>query len=207
MNGFSLGDWWAALAGAEKVFWFITIISSILFIIQFVLSLIGLDSDTDVDVDLDAGAEVDTGYSLDHDFSVFSIRSIIAFFTFFGWAGVLTLRNGAGVWVAVTMALLAGLAAMFIVAYMMFKFSQLDKSGTMNVFHAIENTGEVYLSIPEKASGTGKVHVVIDGSLRELEATTKGLPLPTGTPIKVIDVLENNVLLVEAIPLLQADKD
>ena len=202
-----MNEWWELLSGAEKVFWSISIVFSILFVIQFVLSLIGFDADTDVDVDIDSETHLDTGYGLGADVTFFSVRSIIAFFTFFGWTGVLTLRNGAGIAVAVTMALIAGAAAMYIVAYMMYKFTQLDSSGNYNVLHAIENTGEVYLTIPEQTIGTGLIHIKIDGAIRELPATTHGKALPTGSQIKVIDVLENNILLVETAPLLESPED
>lgn len=199
-----MGEWWDMLSGAEKVFWAIAIVSSVLFLIQFVLNLIGFDADSDVDfdVDLDVDPDLDPGFSLDADFSLLSIRSIIAFFTFFGWAGVMTLGNGGSVIVAITFATLAGFAAMFIVAYMMFKFSQLDTSKTLDVRHAIQETGEVYLTIPEKSTGTGLIHLKVDGSIREFQATTTGKSLPTGAKVKVLDVLENNILLVEFAPAL-----
>ena len=211
-----MSEWWELLSGAEKVYWAISIVFSVLFIIQFVLSLIGLDADTefdveietDMDIDIDANSapniDLDPGYGLDADFTIFSFRSLIAFFTFFGWTGVLSLRDGLSVPVATTLAVLAGAAAMFIVAYMMFKFSQLDSTGTYNILHAIENKGKVYLTIPEKLAGTGLIHIKLDGVLRELPATTNGKALPTGSAIKVIDVLENNILLVEPMALLES---
>ncbi len=202
-----MGDWWDLLSGAEKVFWAIAIVSSLLFLIQFILNIIGLDADTDVDFDVSADADLDPGFSLDADFSLLSIRSIIAFFTFFGWAGVMTLGNGGGVIVALTFATLAGFTAMFVVAYMMYKFSQLDTSKTVDVRHAIEQTGEVYLTIPEQSTGTGLIHLKVDGAVREFQATTHGKALPTGAPVKVVDVLENNILLVENAPALSAGEE
>jgi membrane protein implicated in regulation of membrane protease activity len=202
-----MGEWWELLTGAEKAFWGIALVSSVLFLIQFILNLIGLDSDTDVDLDVSGDVDLDPGFSLDADFSLLSIRSIIAFFTFFGWAGVMTLNKGGSTWVAITFAALAGFAAMFVVAYMMFKFSQLDSSGTLNILHTIDNTGEVYLRIPEKATGTGLIHVKVDGTLREFQATTHGKALPTGAKIKVLDVLENNILLVETAPALTSGEE
>ena len=53
------------------------IIFSVLFFIQFILLLIGFDSDSDTDFDHGG----DSG-SLEHEFSALSARSIIAFFTF-----------------------------------------------------------------------------------------------------------------------------
>jgi len=55
--------WWEGLTGAGQAFWGISIVFSVLFVIQFVLSLVG------VDFDLDMEAETDTGFGLDADFS------------------------------------------------------------------------------------------------------------------------------------------
>lgn len=188
----NLTQWWESLSSPHQVFWFIAIIFSVLFFIQFILLLIGLDSDSgDFDHTGDAG-------SFDHEFSALSIRSIIAFFTFFGWTGVLAIHNHFNVWVAVLSASIAGLAAMFIVAYMVYKFSQLEQSGTLNLYNALDQPGEVYLSIPAEGKGLGKVHLKVDGRIRELDAITQGEILKTGTHIKVIEIMDGNVLKVEA---------
>lgn len=192
----SINEWWEALSSAHQVFWFIAIVFSVIFFIQFILLLIGFDSEGgDVELDDDAG-------SVDYEFSALSVRSIIAFFTFFGWTGVLAMNNQLGVWVAVTLSAITGLAAMFVVAYLMFKFAQLEQSGTLNLYHALDQPGEVYLTIPEKESGLGKVHLLVDGRIRELDAVTDGETLKTGSPIKVIAILDDNILKVEPLPEL-----
>jgi hypothetical protein len=55
----------------------------------------------------------------------------------------------------------------------------------------------VYLSIPQNLEGKGKVHIVVDGSLHEYDATTNGQQLPTGSHVRVVDILDDQVLLVE----------
>ncbi len=190
-------DWWESLSNAQQIFGAISIIFSVLFLIQFVLSLVGLDFDGDADFDVSSDVDGGSEYSLDTDFTLFSVRSIIAFFTFFGWTGVLVLNSGGGIWAAVTFASIAGFVAMFIVGYMMYMFSKLSESGTFQSKSALYNTGEVYLNIPSAKSGYGKVHLKIQGSLKEMDAVTEGLALPTGASVRVIEVLDENLLLVE----------
>jgi hypothetical protein len=192
-----INDWWGSLGGAEQLFWGIAIIFSVLFIIQFVLSLIGFDLDHDVDVD--HGGD----FSLDTDFTLLSIRTIIAFFTFFGWAGVIVLNSGGSVLQAAIFGGLSGLAAMALVAYLLYLFSKISESGNYDIENALYNTGEVYLTIPEKQVGKGKIHVKIEGTLREMDAVTHGKALPTGTQIRVVDILSENTLLVEPTKLLE----
>lgn len=196
----NLNQWWEGLSSAHQVFWFIAIIFSVLFLIQFILLLIGFDTDSG---SLDHPGDVG---SFDHEFSALSVRSIIAFFTFFGWTGVLAIRNDLSVWLAVLFASLTGLAAMFLVAYMIYKFSQLEQSGTLNLYNALDQSGEVYLPIPGQGKGLGKVHVKVDGKIRELDALTEGDTLKTGMQVKVTEIMDGNILRVELMALPQENK-
>ena len=192
-----LEDWWGPLSSTEKVFWGISMVFSVLFLIQFVVSLIGLDFDTDTDTDIHADVDTHGEYHLDPSFTLLSVRSIIAFFTFFGWTGVLVLKSGGGVWAAIGFASLSGLAAMFIVGYIIYLFTRLTEDGNINLSKALYSTGEVYLSIPANKNGQGKVHIKIQGALKEVDAVTNGDALPTGSTIKVVEILDDNLILVE----------
>ena len=87
-----------------------------------------------------------------------------------------------------------------LVGYLIYLFSKLSQDGNINIGHALFNTGNVYLTIPAEEAGQGKVHITIDGSLREMNAMTKSLkPLPTGSTVRVIEIIENNLLIVEPI--------
>jgi len=195
-----LGDWWSALSGVQQAFWGIAIVFSILFLIQFVFSLIGLDADADIEGDIDVDMDTDPGFGLDTDFTILSVRSIIAFFTFFGWTGVLVLNAGGSTLQALGFAVLAGLLAMILVGYLIYLFSKLSQEGNYNIDNALFNTGKVYLTIPALEEGRGKIHVTIDGTMREMDAITKeGESIPTGAAIRVVEVLSDNILLVEPI--------
>lgn len=190
-----LEDWWGLLSSTEKVFWGISLVFSVLFLIQFVVSLIGLNFNTDTDVDVHV--ESNGGYHLDPSFTILSVRSIIAFFTFFGWTGVFVLKSGGGVWTVIGFAGLAGLAAMFIAGYLIYLFTKSVKHGNVNLSKALYSTGEVYRSIPANKNGQGKVHLKIHGALKEVDAVTNGDTLPTGSTIKVVEILDDNLILVE----------
>jgi len=197
MTTLFFGHWWQELSNTEQGFWGISLIFSVLFVIQFVVSLLGLDFDHDTDFDVSSDGAADGGYTLDSDFTLLSVRSIIAFFTFFGWTGVIALNNGASTLVALGFASAAGFAAMFIVGYMLYLFSKLNEEGNLDMNEALFMVGEVYLAIPSEKKGHGKVHIKIQGSLREMDAVTEGAPLPTGAPIRIIEILNDNLLLVE----------
>jgi hypothetical protein len=72
------------------------------------------------------------------------------------------------------------------------------QSGTLKINNAVGQVGEVYLPIGAKRSKMGKVHIKVQGSLRELEALTDSdIDLPTGSIIKVVEVISAELLLVE----------
>jgi hypothetical protein len=58
--------------------------------------------------------------------------------------------------------------------------------------------GSVYLTIPEK--DVGKVQLTVQGRLSVMDArATDGAALPTGTRVKVVRVVDGNILEVAAI--------
>lgn len=194
----TFGDWWSALTGIHQLFWGISIVFSVLFCIQFIFSLIGIDADADMDISGDIDTDAD--YSLDADFAVFSTRSIIAFFTFFGWTGVLSLNAGATLMTTLIASSVSGCLAMLLVGFLMWQFSKLNQDGNIDINNALFQTGEVYLRIPSKDKGKGKVHINIQGSLKEVDAITEGTEaIPTGAFIKVVEVLDDRLLVVNQI--------
>lgn len=189
-----IGDWFRELTSPQQIFWGIALTFSVLFIIQFVVSLFGFDFDSEVEADV---GDMESG-GVDLEFGLFSVRSIIAFFTFFGWTGVLLLKGGTALTTAIIAASASGLTAMLLVAYLLYLFSKFNQSGTIDVEQALFEKGEVYLAIPGSKEGMGKVHVRVGQNLKELRAITEGNSIPTGSKIRVIEVLDDNLLLVEA---------
>ena len=185
-----LMNWFEALQPSLQIFWGVSILSSIIFAFQFLMTLIGFDTDTDVDIsDADLSAE----------FSIFSLRSIIAFLMFFGWTGVFVMQGGGSATKAIILGTIAGTTAMSIVAYLLYKIHGAEESGTVDLYSAVGKEGEVYIPIPPNLNGKGKIHVEIDNKLMELVAVTKNNKLSTGSKVKVLDILEKNVLLVESL--------
>ena len=193
MSTESISQWWDALNGAQQVFWGVSLFFSVLFIFQFVINLIGLgvDLDTDTDTDLDHSAHIDPG------FTWLSVRGIIAFFTFFGWAGVIVLGKGGLLLTALVVGLVSGMLAMALVGYLLYLFGQQTQEGNYHIDEALYQSAEVYLSIPALKSGMGKVMIQLGNGLREVDAVTEGKTLVNGTMVRVIGILDDRVLLVE----------
>lgn len=187
-----LAGWWQSLAGFEKIFWGIALFFSLLFVIQTVFSFIAGDGDESFG-DSDVAIGEDDG--MGHGF--FTIKNFIAFFTIFGWTGVALIKGNVNQTVTIAVAFAAGLAMVFLMVLLFRSMSKLRASGTLDINNAINQVAETYLFIPAMRGGTGKVHIRIQGSLRELNAITDDLTeIPTGKLVRVTGVVNNNVLLV-----------
>ena len=75
----------------------------------------------------------------------------------------------------------------------------------MDISEALYNTGEVYIPIPSNKKGQGKIHITIQGSIREMDAVTVGGQLPTGSTVRVVEILNNDLLVVEPIERLLSE--
>lgn len=180
---------WEQLTVFEKALWFIAIAASTVFLVQLLLSFLGLHSDHD---DIDAPGDVDGG------FHVFTIKNFMAFLTLFGWTGLACLHSGLGAAATVGIGTLAGLAAMFMVAGLFYFTGKLGEDATFDSATAVGKQAKVYIPVPAARSGTGKVQLAL-GSVRELDAVTDGGQLPTGTPVRIAAVLDGSTVVVERI--------
>jgi len=190
-----ISSWWAALELSEKVYWIIAIPSTVLLLVQVVMTLAGGDADdvdTDFDSDMDSG-DMDGGAG----WQFFTYKNVLGFFTLFGWTGLGFLQMGLGILIAIFFSAVAGLIMMALMATLFYYISKLHESGTMIMENAIGQTGDVYLRIPASRSGHGKIQVEIQGTLREMDAITDDeKELPTGSSAQVLEVVNNQILLV-----------
>jgi hypothetical protein len=190
-----LSSWWAALMLPEKIYWLVAIPSTVLLIIQVVMTLMGGeadDMDGDFDGDLDHG-DMDGGAG----WSFFTYKNLLGFFTLFGWTGLGFLQMGFGIFIALFFSILAGLSMMALMATLFYYINKLHQSGTMVIEHAVGETGEVYLRVPPNRQGHGKIQLQVQGSFREMDAITDDEEeLPTGSIAQVLEIVNNQILLV-----------
>lgn len=185
-------DWFNNLEPGIKIYWAIALVTSTIFVIQTILSLIGL-GDFDMDIDLDGGDSLDTsGFS-----DMLSIKNAINFLLGFGWAGVCFYDSIPNRFLLGIVAFLCGVAFVAMFIYIFKKLMKLESNGAFDINSAEGKTCNVYLRIPANRTGTGKVQISFDGSVQELDAVTDGDMIPTGTKVVVMEVLNNNVLHVE----------
>ncbi len=195
--------WWESLTTLERVLACLACPATLILVIQTVMLLFGLGSggDTDFETDIDGDgiddATQDISDGVSTDLRIFTVRGFVAFFCVFGWSGLAMTRGGVVPGLAVTLAAIFGLAAMFLIALALRWAMKLQYDGTVNLHNAVGVSANVYLSIPPARSGQGKVTALIQERLVECQAVTdEETPLPTGTSVVVTGISGGNVLVV-----------
>ena len=155
-------------------------------VLQLVLSALGLHHDG-------SDAHVHTGHELTHASSeglnLFSVRTIAAFVAFFGIAGRAILAGGLGAVPALVGGAAVGFGAMVAVAKIMRAMLRFDSDATVRIESAIGAPATVYLRVPGRRAGAGKVHITLQSRTVELNAVTADDELPTGSRVIVVDVV------------------
>lgn len=196
-----IATWWAGLSAVMKVLWGITLGASLIFVIQTVLTFLGADADTSgLDgADLDASGVADAA---DADMggggNLYTFRNLVNFLLGFGWSVILLEDSIPSMGLRLVVAVAVGAALVALVMYLFRLLGKMQQSGNIDVYKSATGCqGTSYLTIPEGRSGEGKVQISIGGAVREYNAQTEDdSPIPTGTPIKVVDVINASTLLV-----------
>ena len=188
-----MDSWWSSLDMFNRIIWCITIPVSAIFVLQMILTFLGMDSNSDLDADFDGDMHTDHGNA---PFQLFTFRNFVNFLLGFGWTVICFEKIIINQGILILLGVIVGCALVAMVMYIFISMTKMSQQGNMDINNAINQTAEVYLSIPAKKSGLGKVHIQIQGTLRELDAITLGDGIPTGSQVKVLSITKNNLLLV-----------
>jgi putative flippase GtrA len=193
-----LHEWYTLLTALQKTFLIVGGLGALIFFIQFILMLLGGNSDSDISdsPDIDGHAE---GVHADSDlgFKLLSIQSLSTFFMMFGLVGLAFNRGGNyNADISLGAAFAVGSIFMYIVAKMFAFFKTLQNSGTINLRNALKKEARVYLTI--KPDEPGQIEVDIQGHLNIYDAVSKeSVEIPTGARVKVIEVINNTMVVTK----------
>jgi hypothetical protein len=159
--------WYDSLTVLEKIYFYIAIVATVLLIVQIVLMCFSIGDDVDIDGDGMLDADGDTGVS------VFTLKSLTAFFAVGGWAGLLTAQLLPELlWVSIPVAVVAGAIAMAAVVFLIKALLKLQCNGALETDKLVGKSATVYVTIPKKREGRGKITLVAQGKYVELDAVT-----------------------------------
>lgn len=177
-----------------QTFWYVAIPTSVIFIIQMIMTFVGTDSSDGIDADFDG--DLHDGHA---PFQLFSLRNLINFLLGFGWTGISfysTIENKIAL---IILSLIIGVLFVAVFFMIIRQVQKLAEDNSFNIENTLHKTAEVYLPIPEKKSGKGKIMISVNGAYHELNAMTENEKIPASTIVKVIKIENNNILIVETI--------
>lgn len=148
--------------------------------------------------DSDANDLSSRGSSMPFGLRLLSLRSIIAFLSIGCWVGYTLCYSTLPVAAIIVIAVACGFLAACGVAGAIIGMEKLQSNGNIVAANAVGKIGTVYLTIPAKRAGFGKVNILVQERYAEYNAITDGSePIPTAAEIRVVGHVGANVLLVE----------
>lgn len=180
-------EWWKALASTSQAFLSMAIVSSLLLVMLVAIHLLGLEQD--------AGST--SKGQTDWKKQLFDARMILVFFTLLSWTVVTTDFVGFSTSNSFAIAAIVAFLLSFLGRYLIKTW--FTSGGKIVSQDLMQQTGEVLKSIPPHRNGFGKVHISLPQAPFQLEAITAGQELRPGMHVRVVDVIDNRVLLVEPI--------
>jgi hypothetical protein len=132
-------------------------------------------------------------------FQLFSLRNLINFLLGLSWTGIsfyYTIQNKPAL---IILSFAVGMFFVYLFFLIIRQVEKLAEDNSFKISNTLNKTAEVYLTIPKSKSGSGKIMVSVNGSFHELDAMTENEKLPSGTKVKVVKIVNENILLVEKI--------
>ena len=172
------------------IYLMMALVGTVFFVLRLIFALF-FGGDADVDGDLaDVGG--------DGSFSLFSLLSILAFFMGAGWMG-LTCRID---WdlnsmVSAAAATAFGFTLMLMASGMMAYARKLSRNVEYDPATAVGKSASVYMRIPAKGDGKGKIQVTVSGRLKTMDASSAGPEIDAFKSVTVLSVKDDGTFVVE----------
>ena len=192
--------WWSELMALQQISFIIAVTATVIMLIFLLLMMFGMDDATYdggfQDADLDFLS--DEPLSAISGLKIFTIRGALAFLSISAWIIYIFAPVMHIAWVLL-LAILLGLTASTLQAYAFRAAMKLESSGNLDYNRAIGKTATVYIRIPQKRTGKGKVILSLEDRFLEVDALTDDeSDLLAKTMVDIIG-LENDTTLVVSI--------
>jgi hypothetical protein len=176
-----------------RAFWFVALPTSLIFIIQTIMTFLGADASDGIEPDFDSL------HGTDAPFQLFSLRNLINFLLGFSWTGISFYTTVTNPIVLVTIAVAVGSLFVYLFFLIIRQIQKLAEDNSFKISNTLNKTADVYLTIPENKNGKGKIMISVNGAFHELEAMTESGRIESGAVVKVVRIENNNILIVEKI--------
>lgn len=175
-----------------QTFWYLALPVSLIFIIQTIMTFIGVDASDGLNADFDG--DVSGG---DAPFQLFSLRNLIHFLLGFSWGGISLYSTISSKALLIFVSFVIGAAFVGMFFLVLKQVQKLAEDNTFSIDKTVGKTGSVYLRVPADKQGTGIIQISVNGTVHELKALSNSDEILTGSMIRVIQKLDENLVLVE----------
>ena len=176
-----MAEWFADLSGLQQTLFVIAVVSTAVFAIQVIFTLLGIGEFDDLELG-EGGEGAPFG-------DIFTIRNGVSFLMGLSWGGLMAYSWGL---THAAFAILIGLVvgSLFVALNMglLALMSMVKHEGNVQLENAVGQEARVTLAVPEGRSGVGKVSLSLQGRLKEYHAVTDGRELQRNSPVTVVDI-------------------
>lgn len=188
-----MAEFWNGMNVLQRIYFCLGLAATLVLVLQIITMLFGL-GETDTGVDLDGDGEPDINVDTGDGFTLFSVRGVIAFFAIGGWVGYIFAETNTAL--AIVLSVVAGSLALVAMAFIMRGIMKMRSDGNIDIKRAVGKIADVYLTVPAKDNGNGKVTLTLEERFVELSAIQNGeTPLTTGSKVKITDVSGDCVIV------------
>jgi len=121
-----MGNWWDSLSATEQAYWFVSVPSTIILVIQLILLLyqkINSKSNASNLLKRELWVVNKEDGEKRVGFQILNLRSIIGFFTIFGWMGVILSYRGNEIVTTIILGIVTGISGILLISYAYYKTS------------------------------------------------------------------------------------
>ena len=178
-----------------RMFWYIALPTSGIFLIQTILTFVGGHHPSDgIDADFQGGSDGEGA-----PFQLFSLRNLINFLLGFSWTGISFFELISNTLVLVLVSFVVGLSFVYVFFLVSKQIQKLAEDNSFKITDTLNKSADVYLAIPERKKGKGKIMISIKGSFHELDAMTENERIASGSVVKIVRIENDSILIVETV--------
>lgn len=193
--------WWETLSVFQQVMFIVAVSASGVMVIFLILMLFGIDGSEYDGVDI---PDMDVDFANDEPLSdiaglrILTVRGVLVFLSIGSWIAYL-FEPVVGPYLGSLFGVILGLGAAYLQALAFRATLKLESVGNMDYHNAIGKIATVYMRIPRAKTGKGKVSVIIQERLAEIDAVTEeDVDLLPKTNVEIVGLENQNTLIVRS---------
>jgi membrane-bound ClpP family serine protease len=130
---------------------------------------------------------------------LFTFSNLINFLLGFSWTGISFYGTIENKTILAAISILVGSAFVGVFFFIINQIQKLAEDNSFKIDNTLNQVGSVYLTIPAKKSGKGKVQISVKGAFHELDAVTENGKIESSAMVRIVKIEGSNLVVVERI--------